>query len=484
MICLLFLSFSTKMVFCAFLGDVEMEENGPDQSTIRLGSLKRRRSKELDGETEAKIRCLSSPEQQREKDTKLWQEITDGDLKLDAVEGILAAKANPNAWNKEGMTPIYYLVSDIYGSSLFNNVSYNRQRHKEYLKFDSGAIAMLLKNRADPNLINGKNGCTALHVTASDYYLKYFWESEHYDATSNMEYLTVNLARAKTLLKYGANPDAKGGKDNNSALHFAVANFATTQILSRVHVPYPVYFNRKKELLKVLLDANANVNIRDACDGTPLHQSAMVEHCPTVDLLLEYGADVGVREKSSGWMPIHMAATSLFHFLAGMTLLQHGADLGAKTLTEDTVLSLSGNEYCTRIIKKIKRRGIEKNKLFLAILLSPNARLVSKLIAKNIEVNQTDAEGETPLMYAARETRSNLGFEIQSAALDIVRQLLIAGADSQIKKGDGTTASSLASDEGKVIIKNFITVGKRKESRNCPLVHLSSHVKLYNLQRR
>ena len=120
---LLFLSFSTKMAFCALLEITGIQDKGQGKATI---SLKRRQSGELDGEPGAKRRRVDlSPLEQEEKNTRLWKAIKDENLNLDEVSGLLKAKADPNARNNEGETPLCYLASDPYGESSCNN-TYNR----------------------------------------------------------------------------------------------------------------------------------------------------------------------------------------------------------------------------------------------------------------------------------------------------------------------------------------------------------------------
>ena len=79
MIGLLFLAFSTKMAFCAFLEELETTKKRQGQLT---GTLKKRQLEELDGKTEAKRQRLKdlSLLEQREKDRRLWQVITDKNL--------------------------------------------------------------------------------------------------------------------------------------------------------------------------------------------------------------------------------------------------------------------------------------------------------------------------------------------------------------------------------------------------------------------
>ena len=462
--CLLFLSFFTKMAFCASLEDVEMEENGQGQLTGRLQSLKRRRSEELGGEFEDKRRCLSSPEQ-REKDARFWQAITDEDFR---VEGILAAKANPNTRDKEGVTPLYYLASDPYGSSVCNSLVYDKQYHGKCLDFGSAVIEILLQNNADANLRGegGKNGYTPLHATAIDFYVKRLGKSILYDEKFNFKYLKANFERAEKLLKYGANSNLKAGKDDQSILHCALVDHCGQELSNTAGFNpafHQGYLDRRKEIVRILLSANADTNIQNAYNRTSLHLAVAVGHYPTVDLLLEHDADTGVRDLNS-WMPIHITAKRAFpqgFFSVGLSLLQYDADLNAQTMAGKTVLSLDTNEYYAPIVRMINKRKIARKKLFLAILY-PNIPLISKLIAAKVDVNQTEEKGETPLMYAARGTKSNKGPKFQKDEVEIVELLLDKKADPMVKTGDGTTALSLANSEGRIAIGHSIGVGNKE----------------------
>jgi len=84
-----------------------------------------------------------------------------------------------------------------------------------------------------------------------------------------------------------------------------------------------------------------------------------------------------------------------------LQLLLHGANLSAITIEGDTVLSLAVSENTKNVVKMIKTRKVEGNKLFLAIM-NLDLPCVSQLIVENADVDQTDAYGETPLMYVAQ----------------------------------------------------------------------------------
>jgi ankyrin repeat protein len=60
------------------------------------------------------------------------------------------------------------------------------------------------------------------------------------------------------------------------------------------------------EVAKVLLEAGADVNARDASQNTPLHYAALHGHTTVAKLLLEAGGDINARNRK-GKTPLALA---------------------------------------------------------------------------------------------------------------------------------------------------------------------------------
>lgn len=81
------------------------------------------------------------------------------------------------------------------------------------------------------------------------------------------------------------------------------------------------------EALQVLIQAGAVVNVKDHHDVTPLHRAAFKGHGQMVTILIKAGAVVDAKD-DAGWTPLHLAAKEghgkLAHFL-----IDQGADVNA-----------------------------------------------------------------------------------------------------------------------------------------------------------
>jgi len=279
----------------------------------------------------------------------------------------------------------------------------------------------------------------------------------------------MHLECVKKLLRC-ADFNLKSVKSGHAPLHYALTNWYYEHFVlpcvgqhSFDNEFHRKYLDCRAEMVQVLLDGRANVNIQDPNKNTPLHRSVSggYYHCPIITLLLEHNADTEIRNQE-GLMPLHIAARHPIDFFGGLRLLQYGADLRARTPEGDTALSLAKSECTAKTIRMIRKKKIAENKLFLACM-GFNYRLVSKLIAGNVDLNQTDAEGETPLMYVAHQTGFALNLEEGKTAKNIIRQLLDAKADPLIEADDGTTVLSLTSGEVKEMFRNFILAEERKK---------------------
>lgn len=74
--------------------------------------------------------------------------------------------------------------------------------------------------------------------------------------------------------------------------------------------PYGANSNRPADLVKLLIDSNADVNARDESHSTPLHLAALSGSAETVQLLIECGADVTAQDQSKK-TPLHLASSQV-----------------------------------------------------------------------------------------------------------------------------------------------------------------------------
>jgi uncharacterized protein len=79
------------------------------------------------------------------------------------------------------------------------------------------------------------------------------------------------------------------------------------------------------EIVDALLQAGADVNVRDEAGFTPLHDAALAGNAGAVRLLLDHGANINIGDKDSGATALYMAATMGREDVVNL-LLEKGAD--------------------------------------------------------------------------------------------------------------------------------------------------------------
>ena len=169
---------------------------------------------------------------------------------------------------------------------------------------------------------------------------------------------------AMMLLKLGANPNTNGLGDQNS-LHFAAKSGVGHEIM--------------KELIERGADINA---VTDDKNETPLFYATRYDYQESIEILLDYGADVNVAN-TGGWTALYNA-TSMNRPGRKITvakLLAHGANVDGtgETGKNSTPLHHAFHDG------------------------SEGEKIVRMLLMYGANVNIQNRQGETPLMMAARK---------------------------------------------------------------------------------
>lgn len=208
----------------------------------------------------------------------------------------------------------------------------------------------------------------------------------------------------KILLQVGVSVDVQADSSVNkmTALHIA-SNYNDTQMMS------------------LLLNANANVNIQDIQGLTPLHLACSNENEEMVIHFLEAGADPNITEKS-GMTSLHYACSRSNEGI--VRLLLHDDN---KTKTNVNVLTTTG--HTPLAIAAVKG----------------NTKIAEMLLAEGADVElEKDSQGWTPIFYAAA-----------GGHLDIVNLLIKHGAEVKNDKS-GATLQSIATELGKIDIESLL----------------------------
>jgi ankyrin repeat protein len=204
------------------------------------------------------------------------------------------------------------------------------------------------------------------------------------------------------------------------------------------------------EVVKLLLNNNADIRLCDDEDSGPLHWASIRGHVEVVKTLLDRGVNVDQKEKSE-WTSLHLASSN-GRVGVSRLLIQHGAVVDARDCDQSTPLYLAVEGGALDIVR---------------LLLDSGA-----------SVNVTEKHGWTPLHSAAymgyhgiinwllsfgasHDARNNaqqtpLALACHNGKLEVSRILLDRGADMNSRDVDGFTPLHLASQEGHIDITQLL----------------------------
>jgi len=172
----------------------------------------------------------------------------------------------------------------------------------------------------------------------------------------------------------------------------------------------------KPELVKLLLEADADMSVKNDRGQSALHVSLDIRNSDypqykqsnaAVELLLAKGADVNLKDKD-GRTPLHLAAESADGDIIKL-LLDKGAEVNAKD-----------DEYRYTALHHAARLG--------------KRNVAEMLIARGANINAKDKQGHTPLYVAVNHDYK------------IAELLIEKGADSSIRTESGRTLLELAQE--------------------------------------
>jgi len=246
-----------------------------------------------------------------------------------------------------------------------------------------------------------------------------------------------DVARINATLARGADVNAKESINGHFALQYAIN--------------WP-----DENLVKLLLEKGANVNLADSLGDTALVDAAGgggPDYVRIVALLLSHGADVHVANDAAIFSAAKRADPEVLRMLIDKGALVNAKD---RDNTGETVLMAAASGVSDRKLQMLLAAGADlkatndegETALMKAVQLqhsvSPQDRLpmIQLLLKNGANVNATDKRGNCPLLLSVVQYMSEAGGIISH--LEVVKFLLDQGANVQTTDAQGKTALMIA----------------------------------------
>uniref|UniRef100_A0A8D0GQK8 Ion transport domain-containing protein n=1 Tax=Sphenodon punctatus TaxID=8508 RepID=A0A8D0GQK8_SPHPU len=198
------------------------------------------------------------------------------------------------------------------------------------------------------------------------------------------------------------------------------------------------------EVVKILLQNHARVDVFDEHGKAALHLAAENGHDQIVALLLWHKAFVNAKTKL-GLTPLHLSAQNGYNYLAKLLVESHAASIDAMTLTKRTPLHLAGS--------------------------SGQLDVCTSLLSMNADIHATDIQGQTPLHLAAENNHS----EVVKFFLKHKPELVTSA------NMEGSTCAHIAASKGSVaVVKELLKFNKvgviaaRNKTNDSTPLHLAA----------
>ncbi|XP_069856687.1 protein phosphatase 1 regulatory subunit 12C isoform X3 [Dipodomys merriami] len=182
--------------------------------------------------------------------------------------------------------------------------------------------------------------------------------------------------------------------------------------------------------------ARAVLDSTNADGISALHQACIDENLEVVRFLVEQGATVNQAD-NEGWTPLHVAASCGYLDIARY-LLSHGANIAAVNSDGDLPLDLAESDAVEGLLRaEIARRGVDVE--------------AAKRAEEELLLHDTRCWLNGGAMPEARHPRTGASALHVAAAkgyIEVMRLLLQAGYDPELRDGDGWTPLHAAAHWG------------------------------------
>jgi len=314
------------------------------------------------------------------------------------VDELLKSDANVHAGSKTGFTPMMFAAQQgdvdsarilLRGGAKPNDAQPRTGLTPLMIASAMGhttTVDLLLDNGANPNLVDG-NGYTSLHrvVRDSDYGI---------DLASKDKVLTI----VKSLLKHGANPNARLHQDKEKAAE-EIRNGSVATYEKRTAVT----------VTEIVLQG-----------ATPLFLAAEVSNLDVIKALVEAGADPLIGTER-GTTPLMMTAGA-------------GTDVQRERAPEERALSFETTKFLVERGADVNAAGQYGWTALHAAAYQGNNPVIEYLVSKGAKIDQKDEFGQTALSISLSVLTKDIG----ARRLQIPRRYRQETAELLLKLGAGT----------------------------------------------
>lgn len=335
--------------------------------------------------------------------------LNQADSHFSTIKTLLENGADVNAQDKEGNTPLHYLVkrADVKTTKLLLDSKANIQIKN--LKFENPLFeAVSEANVKVVRLLLGHGS----YIESSD-----FEGRTPLHKAAHANFRNSHFEVAESLLKHGADVNAQD-KDGRTALHHLVM---VKKPLAGV------------KIVELFLNFNADVSIKDNSNETPVVKAIIAGNPEVLRLFLDHGADVSSVYSRNGSTLLHCACKPNFDFKSHAIikcLLKKGANVNAMDSKGQTPLM-----YLMKI--EDLRQQWENVRITLNYLPK------FKFLLKYSDVGMTDFEDNTVFCYDKSKIFwkivlehvakvQALGFPVQPVLMNKI--LSVAGYKNYFKK--------------------------------------------------
>ncbi len=231
----------------------------------------------------------------------------------------------------------------------------------------------------------------------------------------------------------------------------------------------PLFYAENLEMVKFLLDRGADINFKNRDGETFLHKTDNKE---IAEFLISQGLNVN-EKNNEGVTPL--GAAGLKGNLEFMeVLVMNGSQVDTSVLNDVISHSRYDRNFDTDllVVEFFFKNGVQINAkdkagftpLHYAVANEMNPNFLNILIQKKADLNIKNNEDDTPLfvaMYSFIIDEDEAEEEIEN----IFKPLLEAGADPNIKNGNGMTVLDIAEDEGNEELIKLLRSYNAKTSR-------------------